>query len=565
MRRTPFLFSLAALALLGCENEPEETTPDETIQLVDLSAEEHLVRASIALRGVRPSLEELRRVQDDPKAVAQIVDEYLSSPEFGRTLRDLHNEALMLRPDWAYYPAGFPARGKLAQSDMVAINLSVQEAPLKLIEHVVMNDLPYGEIVTADYVMADSLAATVWNLPYQAGGAEWQQTAYKDARGKAGILSDSWLYVRWQSTPSNANRARANAVSRALLCYDVLSRDVELDTSVNHSDPNAVQQAVENAPPCASCHQAVDPMASFFKDIFPIVVPDQLEDYPAERMWLPGVFEIYLGIEMREPAYFGQPGETLTDLGRMISEDPRFSRCAAQRFYAYFNQVPLSEVPFEEAASLQEKFIDSGLNARALTKAVIMGERFRASHTATKHGSKGFVGLRKARPDELASMIEDLTGFVWKVDLGPFTENQMREVELPRDSFIGFRVIGGGTDSAYVTENTFTDNATSSLFLRTFAEEAAAFVVRTDLGNADRASRKLLTLVEEATSDEPTVRAQLAELHGRVLSELVAADSAEVDATFALYQALLAESQSSRRAWEGTLAAMLQDVRITYY
>ncbi|MBK8937045.1 MAG: hypothetical protein IPM79_05230 [Polyangiaceae bacterium] len=558
---------LAALALgAGCDVDTDsEPDPEPSSTIQPLTPEQHLVRASMALRGTRPSRADLERVADDPEALEGVVDGYLESDEFGRTVRDLHNETLLLRPDWLYYPAGFQPLGALADRDLVSINASVMEAPLRLVERVVMEDRPYGEIVTADYVMVDPITSVVWDLPYEAGGAEWQAAKHLDGRGNAGVLTDSWLYVRYQSTPSNANRQRANAVSRALLCYDFLDRDVELDTNVDVADPNAVQDAVVANAACASCHQALDPLASFFKDVFPLIVPQDTTEYPMQSMWLPGVFEELLQIDMREPSYFGQPGETLEDLGALIADDPRFSLCAAKRFYAYFNQVDVHAVPLERAAELQEVLVDSGMSAKALAKAVILSDDFRASHGADLEEAEDIVGLRKARPDELASLMHDLTGFQWLTDLSELSGGTIREVELPRDTMLGYRVIGGGIDSAFVTRNTFTDSAGTSLFLRAFAEEASAFVVARDLGIADPSARRLLTLVDGSDTGEDAVRDQIVELYARVFGELVEADDEQVGESYALFAGALDASGDTSRAWQTLLTAMFQDVRVAYY
>jgi hypothetical protein len=572
MRRnaTSWVLPLALPVLFACSEETLESEPEPEVKpaVRYLSPAQHLVRASMVLRGKRPSLDELAAVDADPDALEAIVDGYLTTEDFGRAIRDMHNEALLMRPDWAYYPAGFQRVAPLTQYDQAKINGSVQEAPLKLIEHVVMNDRPYSEIVTADYTLADPIVATVWDLAYDASGPEWQETKWEDGRGNAGILTDSWFYVRWQSTPSNANRGRANALSRALLCYDFLSRDVELDTSVNVADPNAVQSAVVSNPACASCHQALDPMASFMKDMFPIVVVSDLEQYPtypSQNMWLPGVFEIYLQIEMREPAFFGRPGKTLQDLGQYIADDPRFSLCASKRFYSWLNHVGLDDVPADRAAELQATFLESGMNAKALAKAVVLSDDFRVSHATSEEEAEDLVGMRRARPDELATMFQDLTGFVWATDLGAVTNGDIGVVELPRDSILGYRVIGGGMDSQYVTQSGFTDNATTSLFLRGFAEEAAAYVVEKDFAETDATLRHLFTEIDESTTDEALLRAQIARLYGRILGELVDPSSEEVTQAFALWQAAFESSGDAKRAHKTLLVAMMQDVRVAYY
>ncbi|HSN97736.1 MAG TPA: hypothetical protein VLS89_05535 [Candidatus Nanopelagicales bacterium] len=42
-----------------------------------------------APRGIPPSVDEMRAVAADPGALPGIVDAYLGSPEFGRTIRDM--------------------------------------------------------------------------------------------------------------------------------------------------------------------------------------------------------------------------------------------------------------------------------------------------------------------------------------------------------------------------------------------------------------------------------------------------------------------------------------------
>lgn len=559
---------LGMVGLTGCASDetadPVPTDePEPTIERIELSATDHLVRASMALRGIRPSVEELDRVAADPEALPTLVDEYLQSPLFGQTIRDLHDETLLLRTDYFFFPAGFQAKGPLEGIDPYYLNMSVMEAPLRLIEHVVMNDRPYTEIVTADYTLANGVTAAVWgSVDYDPNGEEWQVTRWNDERGNAGILTDSWVFGRYSTTESNANRGRANSVSKALICYDFLSRDIEIDSSINLADPEVVKTAIRDNPACASCHQTLDPLAAFFKDWFPIFVAAEV-DYPFPN-YNPGVQETYLGIEFREPAYFGQAGEGLPALGQMIAADPRFSLCAAEHFYSYLNQVPMEDVPLERAAEFQEVMIESGMNAKELARAIVLAEDFRLSHVEGEDEegeSESMVGMRKVRPEQLATMFYDLTGFVWEANIG----EEFGTVNLARDSFLGYRVIGGGIDAQFVTRPSMTDSATSSLFLRAFAAEAASYVVQKDFEEADPQARRLLRLVNVDTADEASIRAQLAWLHKRVFSEFVTPDAESVSETWSLWSQAHAHSQDPARAWETTLTAMFQDVRIAYF
>ena len=153
-----------ALAAAGCTAEPLQW-PAPSTTATYLTPAEHLARASMALRGVRPSLADLRAVAADPGQLPAVIDGYLAAPEFGATIRDLHNELLLLHPELtAFTPSPFPP---LADLPFIAMNRSIYDEPLRLVEDIVMTDQPYTRIVTADYTMADRTVATVWGLPPQ--------------------------------------------------------------------------------------------------------------------------------------------------------------------------------------------------------------------------------------------------------------------------------------------------------------------------------------------------------------------------------------------------------------
>ncbi len=407
------------------------------------------------------------------------------------------------------------------------------------------------------------MTSVVWGLPYDGDGDSWEQTEWTDGRDNAGILSDAWLYQRHSSTASNANRGRANAVSRALLCYDFLSRDIEVDSSVNLADPDQVANAVVDNPSCASCHQGLDPLASFFRSQFPLFVPAD-EAYPIET-YVPNLFPDVLGVPMRDPAYFGLAGDETGDLGQFIADDPRFAQCTAKRFYSYLQQVDLDAVPLETAAELQAEFVNSGFDAKALVRAIVLGDDFRISHfeeELPEDDYRSALAVKKMRPVQLAQFAESATGFEWKTNLGDPT---IGTVDLLRDSFLGYQVLAGGIDSLYVSRSSHTYSATSTLVLGGLAREAAHAVVEADFALAEGSDRRLLTKVDPDTTDEATIREQIVDLYLVLLGEVVAEDSGDVDDTLALFDAASNASNDPARAWKVTITALLQDVRVAYY
>jgi hypothetical protein len=566
MRRLLCLFAIVAAAC-GTPSGDDDTPPgdddtDELEGVVYLSPTDHLVRASMMLRGARPSIEELERVAADPDALPAIVDTYLDSPAFGAVMRDLHNETLLLRVEQPQLTLS--AVDALAGRTFAEINGSLFEEPLRLIEHVVTNDLPYTEIVTADYTLADGIVAAAWGLPYTGDGASWEVTTWNDGRPAAGILSSSALYLRHRSAGQNFHRGRANVITRGLLCHDYLAADIMVDTSIDLSDPDVVSNAVRTNASCAGCHQTLDPIGSFLFGFRGQVNVNQVTTYPlafydtdTERRWR--------GTTGRPPGFFGQPGERLGDLGRMIADDPRFAQCTARRFAAYFTQVELDELPIEWIAQLGDDFAAGGFDAKALARAIVLSDHVRVSHATESGDPEHVVGMLRTRPEQLDLLFRDLTGFRWLTD----STRQVRDMpagrtNLLRADFIGFRALAGGIDGYFVTDPTHTTNAVSSLVLRTLAAEAADHVVDADLA-APPGERRLLTLVEATDRDPETIRAQLAALHARIYGRLDAADSAAVAETYALFEAALGADDDVVHAWKITLTAMLSDLSVAYH
>lgn len=550
------IFVLVGAALAGCPELPPPPAGDVAL----LTPEEHLVRVAMALRGVRPSADELERVRADGSAIEEIVDAYLQTPELAATIREMHAEQFLTGVDPAFFPAGFRPLGALAAMDSQQLNLSVVESPARYVEHVVMNDRPYHEIVTGDYAVADRVTATIFGIPYDDAGPAWQETSYDDGREHAGVLADSFFFTRHSSTFSNKNRGRAAAVARAFLCYDFLAREVELDASIDLADEAAVANAVKNNPTCVSCHQTLDPLAASFAPYFPLYVPTFVEQYP---------FAFYTGastsyMRTADDAFFGTPSHGMRDLGVLIAQDPRFSMCTSRRFLSFFSQVEPEALPIEDVSRMNDVFLSEGMNTKALIKAIVLADSFRVAASNIDEGADEVRAVLKARPEQLARLVESTTGYRWQTNLPfDFGTGNIGHVDLMTDAFFGFKVLAGGTDGQGVTRPANTMNATATLALRGLAGHAAPFVVAEDFAKA-RGDRRLLTLVDDDTRAEAAVRAQLVAIEARLYGEAHDANDAAIDDAYALFAGALATSDV-KRAWELTLFALLQDIRVAYY
>lgn len=543
----------------GLDETPTPADPDYAM----LPAPQRLLRASMLLRGQRPSYAEYMAVLDDPQAYGGIVDAYLESPEFGATVRQNFTEWMELDQAPDTYPAGFPAVGELAGLETHALNTSIIQAPGRLAEHIVMQDRPWSEIVTADYTLADGVVAVVWGLDYDWGasdGTAWQVTHYADGRPKAGVLSDGWVFTRMPSTDNNRQRERASLVANSLICHDYPGRPVLIPADIDLTAPDAIDNAIENNEVCVGCHQTLDPLASFFAVHYGLRLPEYEVGYPLQQ-YTP---EAAAGYE--QPAWYGHPANDLVELGQLIADDPRFRTCAVRRFYSELMHVPVEDVPQAAIARYLPDFVASELDVKVLVRAIVMAPEFGAvagDETSTASPEHDSLGLRRATPQQLDSLFAALVGYQWRAevpfDLGGGT---VGNVPLMRDYLWGYRTLAGGPNNFDTTTHARTSTPTTLLVLSALAERAARATVEHDY--ADPGAAHLLVTPGALEGQAEAVREQLQLLHLLLYGEALELDDPTLDDSVSLFQSAAAGGDP-QRAWAVTLAALFQDPRILLF
>lgn len=537
---------LLLLALIACTGERSEPpASDREIAPRQLDGIDQLTRASLDLRGVRPSAAEIERLEADPEALSALVDEYLHDDRFSDRLADLFSEVFLTRTE-SYLVSfeGYPVE----DIPLAALLRSVGDEPLQMLGYIAENDLPLTDLVTADYTMANEVLARMWPVDYPGGGTGWKKVRYTDGRPAAGLLSANALWWRYQSTDSNANRGRANTVSRLFLCHDYLTRPIEFDRNVNLLDSEAVGEALRTNPGCINCHVSLDPLAAyFFGFTFYEATGGELSRYhpERERNWT-----YMLGTP---PAFYGQPGDDLSDLGRQIASDSRFPECLVEHTTELLLRRDVSSLDMETLTAHREALLQGGMKLRPLLKSVLMSSEY----TAADEDTPGGVPLKLVTPNLLLSQVKDLTGFDWRTADG---------WSLLESDAMGFLTLAGGADGAYVVKNATSPNPTLLLVQERLAEAASDYVVASDA--ADRSQARLFTAVdftETPETDRDAMVAQIQLLHLRLFGDRVAADGPEVEANLSLWSDLYALEPDPARAWAGLLSALLRDPSFLLY
>ena len=210
------MFSVA-LAILGCGGGAlEENTATE---LIPLDGGRLLRRISLDIRGVLPTAQELEQALGSSEAFEEMWPQWLEDPRFEERLVDLFAEQWLTRvDDYNVTYLDF----HLDESLEYEFLRSIGEEPLRLIAKVIVNDLPFSEVVTADYMYSTGLLGEIWPIDREESPDEWAVSRWTDDRPPAGVIASNGLWWRYYTTPFNYNRGRSAAITRLLLCEDYL-------------------------------------------------------------------------------------------------------------------------------------------------------------------------------------------------------------------------------------------------------------------------------------------------------------------------------------------------------
>lgn len=552
-RRARSLLPCAVALLLACGGEApaDKATPGAMTEadIPALAPAALLSRISLDLRGTRPTLEELAAVQADPAALDGLVAAMVDDPRFGVRVRQIYAEIYLTKADYYYISAA-----QFGLEDDIGFARAVGEEPLRVVERIATEDLPYTEVVTGDWTVANELLASIAPLDYPAGGEGWQVAHYTDGRPAAGVLATNGLWWRYTSTDSNANRKRANQVSRILLCNDYLSRPITFDRNIDLLDEQAVADAIHENPACVNCHTSLDPIAAYFFGFWAYDYTSALE----VRAYHPDREHLYASYLDTSPAWYGAPGASLADLGQQIAGDPRFPECAVEQVYrALLRRDPTLD-DTNPLVAHREAFLAGELRLKPLFLSVVADARYRAAPVddpATE--ALGAVPMKLLTVDQLASSVEDITGFRWDYAGYDMLDNDT----------VGLRTLAGGVDGQTVTESATSPSATLLLVQERLAEAAASHVVTTEsaLPQADRALFTEIDGTETPESGRDAMVAQIQRLHLRLFGHTIAADGPEVEGNLGLWSELYAADGDAGAAWRGLLSALLRDPDFVLY
>jgi hypothetical protein len=446
--------------------------------------------------------------------------------------------------------------------------------PMKLIEHIVRNDRPFTEIVTADYIMVSPYSARGYGVFDEVKDKfknaddpfEYVPVKLKALKGRsrpedqesatgsyphAGLLSTFQYLTRYPTTETNRNRLRARMYYQHFLGVDVL----ELAARVSDAAAVTAKYKVPTmqAAECVVCHKTLDPVAGLFQDYWRFA--DQGVYGKRKGGWFTDMFAA--GFEGEDlPA--AERWRSLQWLGERTAKDPRFAVAMTEHVYYILTGRKVLLPPKDLDDPLYPARLRAYSEQRRQTEAI--AARFVRSGFNLKGVFKDWIASDFYRADGLATAVKDSCRRAELDDAGLVRMLSPEQVERKVGAVFGEKwgklhdqlaTLYGGIDSKEVTDRAADPSGAMGAIQRTLSNDVACKHVARDFARA-ASERRLFPGIEpsvvpgSSAENDAKIRKAIAHLHERILGRYDAVDSAEVERTFRLFAGIVKDASEQK-------------------
>ena len=564
---------LAYSFVSGQQSESGSSTQSLLSSVTLEPREATLRRAMILFAGKAPTAEELKAVRDgNDETLRTSLRALMSGQQFREFIVRASNDRLLTQgTETQPIDSGFVNLPKLRNLSYETeldldegdpgyyqlygrrIDTAAKRASGELIAHVIINERPYSEILTANYMMMNPLLNEILGgtaiFPLDAGDDDflpakiteyYYNSELEESEGipmagvkvlsrgtpiadypHAGVLSDFAFLARYPTTATNRNRARARWTLYHFLGIDIEKSSQRPTDEAALSDRN---NPTLNNPACTICHTVMDPVAAAFQnwDEFNFYRRgcagcdslDQFYKHPEDGSSSPWQQGDLWYRDMRAPGLFETAitsrDYTLRELAGLMVEETGFVRAAVQFWWpAIFGSKPVELPSVESDQGFAEKntaflaqqasideftfTLEQQLNAKDMLVEMIM--------------SPWFSAQRSTNYEFQAAQLEADLGAEQLLSPSQIAAKTMnltgvywRTNENPDGStyskYDELSVLLGGIDSIAVTERATLLTPSMAAILQTHAVETACPIVVKELA-LPLAKRRLFLKVDE--------------------------------------------------------------------
>ncbi len=507
--------SQMATYILAAFNAGNEELANDTVGFIRLlSAGQTLRKAAMELNSRIPTPAEYQAVASGGDSVLRdVIDGMLEEQAFHDRLMEIWNDYLLTDkyhsrngseaairllsnddfPDRRWFDPGSENRDDHYEAVRRATNNGIAREPLALISHVVRNELPFTEILTADYMMVNGFSARSYGIEGLAFTNPDDPDEYRPGRLQgvphAGILTSPMFLNRYPTTSTNRNRGRARVVFDLFLDTDILA--IEGVRPGNAVDITTPIPTINN-PQCSKCHSILDPVASTFQNW----------DYKGRyRPARESKYGWYTDMEARGfngelMPLQGNVDSSLQWLAAQVAGDPKFPRAVTRIMVNGLTGKEPLKAPAEGASQeavdayiaertvlndIQTSFINANYNLKVLVREIMLSPYWRAGGL-TEDANRSSHELTGASyllsPEQLDRKIRSLLGFEWRNSMDSYYKDQHSSWASKLGNT--FHQIYGGIDSDSVTTRLRSPNGMMGAMQLRMANELACYAVPHD-------------------------------------------------------------------------------------
>ncbi|MSP25672.1 MAG: DUF1588 domain-containing protein [Myxococcales bacterium] len=485
-------------------------------------------------------------------------------------------------------------------------NIGITRAPVELVAHVVRNNRPFTEILTANYMMVTPLSARSYGITdatfkNEHDPLEFAEAHLPDAIDPAnpdaaavpfphsGVLSSHVLLTRHGTTATNRNRARARKTILWFLGTNVL---LTAEQPIDQTSVTALNPTREDSK-CTVCHAQVDPIAGCFQAF------DNNGSYSPtptwySEMWPAGFGDAELSLE--------QSGKGVRWLANQIAADDRFALSVIFNLYrgltgrepliaptdtadpAYEDQYRSFFAQADTFRRIAVNFRASEFDLRTVVRELVLSPYFRAKNSvnlsAAQKGKLAEVGRAQLlAPEQLHDKLAAVLGIPWLDG----NRRPMLRSDLRNPASLGvLQLLYGGVDSNNVTTRIAEPSGLMAAVAERMSLQLGCRAVPYDFSRKDDARLlfPLVTLGEvqvdpkklepETDSGLPIelaqtgIRETIVHLHARLLGQKISADSPDANRAYKLFRDTWREGNDGMKATMTPLSVDLaNDCRVT--
>jgi hypothetical protein len=574
----------------ACSDQPSLTLQGVTM----LDGAATLRKASISLAARLPTQEEIDVVNKGGDAgLDAILDKLMQEEAFYSRIKEIWNDVLLTdkfidndgraldflrKEDYPWAEPFKDQNGPKYGEPRHWANLAIAQEPLNLIDHVVRNNRPFTEILTADYALVNPFSADAYGIK---GDIQWKDAndpkEFQEghvtlgtgiAIPHAGVLSTPSFLNRWQTTPTNRNRGRARRVFKFFLATDVLKiaeRPIDATKVTQEENPT------RNSQYCNVCHKVIDPVAGMFRGYD----DEDYAHYDPKIGWHDEMFSPGFATATMPPDAYGT---ALAWGAAQLAADSRFAIGAVYTtFQAMTGHEPLTYpndpnvagyADLLDAWTAQDQFlrgtadtfVKANYNLRVIVKAVVKSVYYRAVDVPadlniSATSLEGVGTGRLLTPEMLSRKIKAVVGAPWRTDY---------EADKPHDTMLeNYKILYGGIDSDSTIKRLSDPNGVIANIANRMANEVACEVSAFDF-TKPKDQRRFFTIdpsVVPESAGNPVeasilqIKTTIVHLHELVLGEKLAIDDPEIERTYRLFvdtwheRQALGTTQLDYRCW----------------